>query len=95
MDGKFGFDCVVVCTSNVAQEHCWQKRLESTRGQAAKEDAIIIVVHEDWSSGGAGNGLGTLYAYTKARIKATCMGHDLDSMLVTGKSIGIYHTAGK
>lgn len=95
MDCRFGFDCVIVCTSNLAQENYWQERLESTRGQAAKEDALIVVVHEDWSTDGAGNGLGTLYAYIKARIKASVMGHDLDRMLISGKSIGIYHTAGK
>jgi hypothetical protein len=28
MDGSLGFDAVVVCTSNVAQEQYWQDRLE-------------------------------------------------------------------
>ena len=36
-------------------------------------------MHEDWGADGAGNGLGTLYAYTKARAKAKTAGHDLDA----------------
>ena len=74
MDGSLGFDVVVVCTSNAAQEQYWQERLEATRGQAAKKDAVIVAVHEDWAADGAGNGLGTLYAYTKARAKASASG---------------------
>jgi hypothetical protein len=30
----------------------------------------VVAVHEDWGADGAGNGLGTLYAYTKAKAKA-------------------------
>ena len=96
MDGSLGFDVVVVCTSNAAQEGYWQERLEATRGQAAKKDAVIVAVHEDWGADGAGNGLGTLYAYTKARAKAmTDSGSDLDAVLRSGGTVGIYHTAGK
>lgn len=95
MDGSQGFDAVVVCTSNAAQEDYWQERLEATRGQAAKADAIVVAVHEDWGADGAGNGLGTLYAYTKARAKAKTAGHDLDALLAGGGTVGIYHTAGK
>ena len=53
MDGGLGFDVVVVCTSNAAQEGYWQERLEATRGQAAKKDAVIVAVHEDWGADGA------------------------------------------
>ena len=96
MDGSLGFDVVVVCTSNAAQEGYWQERLEATRGQAAKKDAVIVAVHEDWGADGAGNGLGTLYAYAKARAKAmTDSGSDLDAVLRNGGTVGIYHTAGK
>jgi hypothetical protein len=95
MDGSLGFDVVVVCTSNAAQEQYWQERLEATRGQAAKKDAVIVAVHEDWAADGAGNGLGTLYAYTKARAKAKDKGSDLDAILAGGGTVGIYHTAGK
>ena len=95
MDATSGFDVVVVCTSNVAQESYWQDRLTATRGQAAKKDAVIVAVHEDWGADGAGNGLGTLYAYTKAKAKAKQSGSDLDQILATGGTVGIYHTAGK
>ena len=96
MDGREGFDAVVVCTSNLAQEQYWQDRLVATRGQAAKKDAVIVAVHEDWAADGAGNGLGTLYAYAKARAKAkAASGCDLDALLAKGGSVGIYHTAGK
>ena len=81
MDGSAGFDCVVVCTSTPAQEAYWQARLEATRGQACKPDAIVVAVHEDWAADGAGNGLGTLYAFTKARKQAAAKGHDLDDLL--------------
>ena len=95
MDGSQGFDAVVVCTSNAAQEAYWQERLEATRGQAAKAGAVIVAVHEDWAADGAGNGLGALYAYTKAKAKAALQGADLDAMLASGGTVGIYHTAGK
>ena len=55
MDGSQGFDAVVVCTSNAAQEAYWQERLEATRGQAAKAGAVIVAVHEDWAADGAGH----------------------------------------
>ena len=96
MDGSSGYDAVIVCTSNAAQEAYWQTRLEATRGQAAKRGATIVCVHEDWAADGAGNGLGTLYAYVKARAKARANeGGDLDAILASGGSIGMYHTAGK
>ena len=95
MDGSQGYDAVVVCTSNAAQEAYWQERLEATRGQAAKAGAVIVAVHEDWAADGAGNGLGTLYAYTKAKAKAALQGADLDAVLASGGTVGIYHTAGK
>jgi len=96
MIGTVGYDAVIVCTSNIAQEKYWQKRLEATRGQAAREGAVILAVHEDWGPDGAGNGLGTLYAYTKARAKAKAsFSIDLDEKMRTGWSVAMFHTAGK
>jgi len=96
MVGTVGYDAVIVCTSNPAQEAFWQQRLEATRGQAAKEGALILAVHEDWLGDGAGNGLGTLYAYTKARAKAKSdFGIDIDERIRSGWSVGMFHTAGK
>ena len=68
MDGSVGFDAVIICTSNIAQEKYWQARLEKTAGKTAREGALVLAVHEDWGDGGAGNGLGTLYAYTKVCV---------------------------
>lgn len=57
-----------------------------TAGQAARKGALIFAVHEDWAPDGAGNGLGTLYAYTKARAKAKAEGLDLDAKMKEGLS---------
>ena len=93
MVGTVGYDAVIVCTSNPAQEAYWQKRLEATRGKAAREGALILAVHEDWNGDGAGNGLGTLYAYVKARAKAKEeFSIDLDERISSGWSVGMFHT---
>ena len=95
VDGEaVGYDFLIVCTSSPAQEAFWQKRLESVRGIVLPKSVVILAVHEDWP-GGAGNGLGTLYAYSKAAAKASTMGMDLMEELRSGKSIALYHTAGK
>lgn len=91
-----GFDVVIVCTSTVQQAQYWQTRLTASRGTVSKSEAIIVAVHEDWQ-GGAGNGLGTLYAYKKAECKA----RELFGVSITDKlvekaiSVGMFHTAGK
>ena len=64
-----GFDVVIVCTSTLGQELFWQERLEAVRGQVLPRGSTVLVVHEDWAAGGAGNGLGTLYAFQKACAK--------------------------
>lgn len=58
---------------------------------------LALAVSEDWSAGGAGNGLGTLYAYEKAcGVAKERHGVDLDALLMEKKiSAAIYHTAGK
>ena len=90
-----GMDIVIISTTSSFQEDYWQQRLEVTRGQIANDDALIIAVHEDWI-GGAGNGLGTLYAVKKAIVKAKeKFNIDLMSKIKDGASVGLYHTAGK
>jgi hypothetical protein len=90
-----GMDIVIVSTGSSKQVDFWEKRLEATRGRITKTDAVIIAVQEDWE-GGAGNGLGTLYAIKKAdeKARATCDTSVLDR-LRNGAAIGLYHTAGK
>ncbi|MFT5128507.1 MAG: hypothetical protein ACI8W8_002118, partial [Rhodothermales bacterium] len=90
-----GMDILIVSTTSEAQSRYWQARLEATRGQVANRDALILAVHEDWP-GGAGNGLGTLYALQKAAALAEQRdGRDILCELRNGAAVGLYHTAGK
>lgn len=90
-----GMDVVIVSTSCPAQAHYWQQRLEATRGLVCIPEALILVVHEDWT-GGAGNALGTLYAYQKAAEQAhKRYAIDLSAAQAAGAAVAIYHTAGK
>jgi len=89
-----GMDIIIVSTNSALQEKYWQQRLEQTRGTITKPSTILLAVHEDWS-GGAGNGLGTLYSFQKAQLKARAY-HNVDLLeaLNKGASIALYHTAG-
>lgn len=90
-----GMDILIVSTNSRQQQAYWQKRLEMTRGQVAKEEACVVAIFEDWPQG-AGNGLGSLYAYEKARAPLMELyGVDLDAAQKRGASIALYHTAGK
>ena len=95
MTGPEGFDYVIVCCSNLAAENYWQTRLEATVKEVTGAAAVVLCVHEDWN-GGAGNGLGTLYAFQKACAKARATGGmDLAQRMRDGASVALYHTAGK
>ncbi|KAL0583222.1 hypothetical protein ABG067_006830 [Albugo candida] len=91
-----GYDFIIVCTSTPHQASYWQHRLMATRGCISPLRSRVIAVHEDWL-GGAGNGLGTLYAYLKAVIAGRELYDvDLSQLLAQGTvSIALYHTAGK
>lgn len=90
-----GMDVVIVVTSTKQQENSWQKRLEDGAGSVTSEGALLLAVTEDWP-GGAGNGLGTLYAFQQAVKKAmTLHGVDLYERLRKGAACALYHTAGK
>jgi hypothetical protein len=41
-------------------------------------NSVVLAVDEDWSDGGAGNALGTFYAYEKACRKAASLGEYLN-----------------
>ena len=58
---------------------------------------MVLAVSEDWSSGGAGNGLGSLYAYEKAvKLAKEKFNVDLEDLLSQKKiSAALFHTAGK
>lgn len=90
-----GFDVVIVCTSNESGATYWQRRLSGGRG-IVPEKTTIVAVHEDWE-GGAGNGLGTLYAFLKAErvVKKTLDRSLMEEMRRKKISVGLFHTAGK
>ncbi|CAM9329361.1 unnamed protein product, partial [Phaeothamnion confervicola] len=96
MSNGSGFDVVIVCTGNAKQAAYWQARLESVRGSIVSSTAMVLAVHEDWP-GGAGNALGTLYAWQNAAALAQRLhGVDIMAQLAIGAiSTGLYHTAGK
>lgn len=83
--GEFGPDYLVVSTHSDREASYWKERLEGRRGTLIPEKTQIVTVIETWP-GGAGNGLGTLDAFANA---------DLLDELEAGKSVFLYHTAGK
>jgi hypothetical protein len=95
MNERKGYDIVIVSTCDNEQENFWQNRLNGSKGSILPESSTVVAVHEDWP-GGAGNGLGTLYALIKANEKAKSL-YDLDVLkaLSSGSSVALYHTAGK
>ena len=91
-----GYDVVIICCSSEEQAGYWQQRLENGRGSLLAPSALVLAVSEDWE-GGAGNALGTLYAFQKASSLAKSRDAiDLEEVMSRGKSsIAMYHTAGK
>jgi len=97
------FDVTIICTTDDFQAAYWMDRLSKgiCMHRGDNNGAIypmVLAVSEDWSSSsGAGNGLGTLYAYQKAcRVANEMYGVDLAAELKAGKiSAALYHTAGK
>ncbi len=96
MSEMVNFDVIIVCTNNAKVADYWQQRLESGVGTFLPTCTVVLAVDEDWK-GGAGNALGTLYAFQKAAAmaKEKC-GMDLASDLASKKvSVALYHVAGK
>ena len=93
--GKKFFDVTVICTTDDHQADYWMDLLENGLLKGHK----VLAVSEDWNNAsGAGNGLGTLYAYQKACKLAAKKypGFDLKNELANGNvSAALYHTAGK
>ncbi len=84
-----GFDAVIVVSSSKSQAEYWQERLESSRGTVTPRQTQVISVEEDWP-GGAGQLLGTLYAWSKANRIV-----DLNRIISGNGTVAMYHTAGK
>ncbi len=94
-DVSQGYDAIILCTSSSLHAAYWQDRLDRMKGLIIKKDTIVLAVDEDWP-GGAGNALGTLYAYEKACKLALSKGFDVKSKLNNNEiSVALYHTAGK
>ncbi len=92
---SYGMDIVIVSVTSEFERLYWYKRLNQMRGQIVKEKSLIITVVEDWPEG-AGNALGTFYAFTKAsEIALKNYGINLIEQLKDHRSIAIYHTAGR
>ncbi len=89
VETNHGFDVVIIVSSSRDQAEFWQQRLKATSGSVIAQETQIISVEEDWA-GGAGQLLGTLYAWKKAQAT-----FDLNSVLEKGGAIAMYHTAGK
>lgn len=91
--GNEFFDVTVICTTDDHQASYWMNLLEQGLLQGKK----VLAVSEDWGGSGAGNGLGTLYAYEKAVALArdkfqVDIAAALDAKEI---SVALYHTAGK
>lgn len=90
-----GMDVVIVVTGNPKQEKYWREQLTRPDHHSLWSGAKVIVVYEDWPNG-AGNALGTLYAYLKAvEVARQRYRFDLLEAQAEGASIAMYHTAGK
>ena len=93
--GHCFFDVTIICTTDDHQAEYWMDVLSTGLLSGGKK---VLAVSEDWTaSGGAGNGLGTLYAWKKAcALAATRYNFDLADELAAGTvSAALYHTAGK
>ncbi|MBB63763.1 MAG: hypothetical protein CMO81_01730 [Waddliaceae bacterium] len=90
-----GFDFVIISSHSVQLAEYWSARLKETSEQLLGSRTRILSIVEDWP-GGAGNGLGTLYALKKAEELAL-KNHQVHLLeqIQNGASIAIYHTAGK
>lgn len=91
-----GYDVIILSASSASEVLYWQDRLCSSRGIVSNSSCIIHSIIEDWNDlNGAGNLLGTLYAWTKAdALHRTHFGKSLMEELKDGKSIAMYHIAG-
>eukprot|EP00521_Asterionellopsis_glacialis_P006282 CAMPEP_0195281232 /NCGR_PEP_ID=MMETSP0707-20130614/634_1 /TAXON_ID=33640 /ORGANISM="Asterionellopsis glacialis, Strain CCMP134" /LENGTH=543 /DNA_ID=CAMNT_0040340101 /DNA_START=76 /DNA_END=1707 /DNA_ORIENTATION=+ len=95
------YDVTIICTTDDYQAEYWMKRLSEgvCRAESGTDSKfpMVLAVSEDWGPGGAGNGLGTLYAFQKAaKLAKDQHDVDLDALLAEKKiSAALFHTAGK
>jgi hypothetical protein len=97
------YDVTIICTTDDYQAAYWMDRLSSGVCQKPSTNngdtkyPMVLAVSEDWAASGAGNGLGTLYAFQKAcAVAMQKYGVDIKEELDQGKiSAALFHTAGK
>ncbi len=82
-----GFDVIIVVASSGNKEY-WERRLKASRNEILGPKTKIVVVEEDWP-GGAGQLLGTLYAFQKTDKEIF-----LKLLLEQKGTVAIYHAAG-
>ena len=91
------FDVTIICTTDDHQAEFWMSKLDVS-SSSGEQFPMAIAVSEDWNgSSGAGNGLGTLYAWKKAvQFAKDKFQIDLEALMLEGTiSAALYHTAGK
>lgn len=94
------FDVTIICTTDDHQASYWMEKLSNgvCKKTGDGQYPLVLAVSEDWNdAGGAGNGLGTLYAYMKAtKLAKEKFGIELDTELKAKNiSAALFHTAGK
>lgn len=82
-----GFDVIIIVAFPGNKEY-WEKRLEGSKNEILSPKTKIIVIEEDWLRG-AGQLLGTLYAFQKANELI-----NLKEFLEQKRTLAIYHAAG-
>lgn len=97
--GHKRFDVTIICTTDDHQAEYWMDLLENGILSSSSAAAKVLAVSEDWlNPSGAGNGLGTLYAWQKACALAKRKYNDFDLSMALAQgqiSAALYHTAGK
>lgn len=91
------FDVTIICTTDDHQADFWMTKLGAGLSKEGEKFPMVIAVSEDWAPSGAGNGLGTLYAWQKAvKLAKTKFDADLEALLMDNAiSAALFHTAGK
>lgn len=96
------YDVTIVCTTDDHQAEYWMDQLSKgvCRPKGASNGSpypMVLAVSEDWGGSGAGNGLGSLYAYQKSvALASEKFKVDIAAALEAKEiSVALYHTAGK
>lgn len=88
-------DFIIITSSQPIQAEYWRHRIAQKKDLNIPSQAVIIGVCENWPNR-AGNGLGTLYAFDKARKwSKRYLNRDIFEEMRNGSSVAIYHMAGE